>query len=201
MGLGTVSPHATPTALRLHATKRATRGLGRTYWPQASRWRMGDATRRTGRRWGIQPRGAPWSLYRTYRIPLTVHIVYHKTEHAPRHERERREYRVYAGPSESQLPEHATRHAWHNAWQLAKSVPDRPRLPPSPAVPKRPRVEHPARARPSLPIPELAVSRRRRLVSVHETRARAARTSSHPPSPLSRGPFRDPHRAIIAIPA
>ena len=92
--------------------------------------------------------------------------------------------------------------------RVGQPIPERPRSPPtvapSPAdyqpIPERPQVEHPARARPSLPIPDpraRAVSRRRRLVSVHEVRgarARAARTSSHPPSPLSCGPFRrGPH--------
>jgi hypothetical protein len=75
------------------------------------------------------------------------------------------------------------------------SAPERPRALP---IPERPQVEHPARARPSLPIPEHAVSRRRCLVSVQEVRgarARAARTSSPPPSPLSCVPFRRGHHS------
>ena len=77
------------------------------------------------------------------------------------------------------------------------SAPDRPRSPPSAPerpralpIPECPQVEHPARARPSLPIPERAISsRRRRLVCRISTRgARGARTRSSyiiaPPFPF-----------------
>ena len=76
-------------------------------------------------------------------------------------------------------------------------APDRPRSPPSAPerpralpIPECPQVEHPARARPSLPIPERAISsRRRRLVCRISTRgARGARTRSSyiiaPPFPF-----------------